>query len=138
MYDLERINIIMKDIETYLKKLESLKIKSEGDLKDDRNFYASSMLIFSAINRSIDLAEQIVKDRGLGSPIEYRELFDMLERGKIISSQTAEKIKDLIILRNKISHRYGNLKEKDVFQALKRTKEIQRLIEEIEREIRKK
>ena len=103
MYDLERINIIMKDIETYLKKLESLKIKSEGDLKDDRNFYASSMLIFSAINRSIDLAEQIVKDRGLGSPIEYRELFDMLERGKIISSQTAEKIKDLIILRNKIS-----------------------------------
>lgn len=137
MYDLNRIDSIASDILVYLKKIEALKIKSEKDLDDDRNFYSSSMLIFNSINRAIDLAEQIVKDLSLGTAIEYRDLFNLLELKKIISQKSSNKILDLIIMRNKISHRYGNITKKDIFNAIKEINNLREFIKEIEKEVKK-
>lgn len=37
MHDLEKISIIIEDIDMYLKKLENINILSVGDLKEDYN-----------------------------------------------------------------------------------------------------
>lgn len=124
MYDKERIMIMIKDIEMYLKKLDNIKVKSLEDLKNDLNFYASSMLIFSAINRAIDLGDEIVKKENLGYPMEIKEIFVLLSNNKIIDKRMETKLKDLIIARNKFAHRYGAIRIEDVFKTIKEVKTI--------------
>jgi len=136
MYDVERIEMLMEDIEFYLNKLESLKIKNIKDMDDDKNLYSSSMLIFSAINRSLDLAEQIVNDKSLGSPTQYKEFFIILGKKKIISNETSEKMQDLIRKRNKISHRYGDITKKEIFSSIDEVKIITKFIKEVKESIK--
>ena len=138
MYDLDRINIIISDILAYIKKLESLEIKSLKSLEDDRNFYSSSMLIFNSVNRTIDLAEQIFNDLALGTPYEYKDLFEVLEHKKIISLAVSEGVQDLIRLRNKISHRYGKITKENIFNSISNIDILKTFIKEIQKEISKK
>ena len=78
MYDTERIARIISDIEKYLRDLEELDIKEARDLADKRNFYAISMVLFSILNRTIDLGEELVMANNLGMPSTYREIFKLL------------------------------------------------------------
>jgi len=137
MYDLTRIETIISDIIMYLKKLESFKIKSEKDLEDDKNFYSSSMIIFNSINRAMDLAEQIIRDNAFGTTVEYKELFKLLELKKIISPSLSESLQKLVIVRNKISHRYGKITKKDVLNAIQDLSSLNGFIKEIEKEVKK-
>jgi len=137
MYDLTRIETIISDIIMYLKKLESFKIKSEKDLEDDKNFYSSSMIIFNSINRAMDLAEQIIRDNAFGTTVEYKELFKLLELKKIISPSLSESLQKLVIVRNKISHRYGKITKKDVLNAIRDLSSLNGFIKEIEKEVKK-
>jgi len=136
MYDIERIGIMIDDIESYLSKLDSFNIKTVKDLNDDKNFYSSSMLIFNIINRCLDLSEQIVRDRSLGTPLEYKELFEIIERKKIISNKVSLKMQDLTRKRNKISHRYGNITKAEIFDTISQLKVVNDFIKEIEGEIK--
>jgi len=113
-----RINVIVEDIDKFFKELEEMKIKKVGDL-DTVKFRAASMDIFSIINRIIDLADEVAKDKKLGFPMEYKDLFKMLRKARIISEKLEYDLVGLVILRNKISHRYSVLEEKDIFNALK-------------------
>jgi len=78
MYDIERTARIISDIEKYLRDLEELDIKEARDLADKRNFYAISMVLFSILNRTIDLGEELVMANNLGMPSTYREIFKLL------------------------------------------------------------
>ena len=126
MYDQERISIIIEEINKYFKEIEELKIKNIKDL-DTIKFRAASMDIFQIINKTIDIAEEIAMKINLGFPSEYKELFTLIRRAKIIDEQTETKLKNLIILRNKVSHRYGAIDEKDVFNALREIDVVKKL-----------
>lgn len=132
MLDKERISIIIEEINKYFKEIEDMHINSLKDL-DVVKFRAASMNIFSIINKTIDLAEEIAIKSNLGFPSEYKELFTLIRRQKIITEQEEEKLKNLVILRNKISHRYGVINEKDVFNALKELEIVKKFIEKIKK-----
>ncbi|RZN42852.1 MAG: hypothetical protein EF813_01060 [Methanosarcinales archaeon] len=72
MFDLEQLTKIMSDIYRYLDDLEKIEPKDLSDLDDIRNFYAVSMILFTLINRTIDLGDEIVTSRNLGVPGTYR------------------------------------------------------------------
>jgi uncharacterized protein YutE (UPF0331/DUF86 family) len=138
MHDIERLDLIIKDIEVYMKKLEAFEINSEKDLEDDKNFFSSSMIIFSIINRAIDLAEEIISQKSLTVAFKYSELFDSLANAKIISKKTAEECKRLIGLRNKISHRYGKVNKKEILDAINSLGAINSFIKDVEKEVKRK
>ncbi len=60
MYDLEKITIIIADMEKYFEDMEKLGIRKIEDLDDIKNFYSVSMLLFAILNKAIDLGEEIV------------------------------------------------------------------------------
>jgi len=132
MADLEKLSILIDEILGYFNRLENIKIKSERDL-DDLKFDASSMVMFSLLNKTIDLAEEVVKSENLGMPMKYRDLFEMLERKKIISAEINRKMSDLIILRNILSHRYEKITKKQIISAIKDIQEIKKFIESIKK-----
>lgn len=130
MYDKERINVIIEDMRGYLEELRNMDIKRIEDI-DNIKFRAASMVIFSVINKTIDLADEIVRAGNMGFPSEYKELFTSVRRAKIIDEKMENKLKDLVILRNKISHRYNILKKEDIFKALKEINVVKDFIEKL-------
>ena len=130
MYDKERISIIIEDIKKYFQKLKERNIKKLSDL-DDVNYYACSMIIFSILNRAIDLCDEIINSKKLGFPSETKDIFKLLGENKIISKKTEEKMKDLIRLRNKIAHRYGSISKEDIFNSIENIKNAEEFVKEI-------
>lgn len=135
MIDEKRLNFIIEDLEIYLKKLEELELTKEN-LKNDKEFLASSMAIFQILNRTIDLGDEIVRDEKLGYPLQTKDIFEFLENKKIISEKLSDELKKLVILRNKFSHRYEKLNEKDILKFISEDKRyILEFVEEIKNHV---
>ncbi|MBI4142158.1 DUF86 domain-containing protein [Candidatus Woesearchaeota archaeon] len=129
MMNQERILAIVKDIDRFFGDLECIQVKNVDDLKDKKEFYATSMILFSIINRAIDLGEEIVADKKIGLPTTYKDIFYLLEKNRIINKQLFEQLSSLIYFRNLAAHEYHTFTEKDVFTALKNVNAIKRFVD---------
>ena len=116
MYDLERISILIGDIDSYFDRLNFLEINPKT--LNECKFYAGSMLVFSIVNSAIDLAEELVKAERAGFPKTYLEVFELLKKKKIIGGSDLDNFKKLILLRNNIAHNYTKIGEKGLKTAL--------------------
>ncbi|MCK4731997.1 MAG: DUF86 domain-containing protein [Methanophagales archaeon] len=133
MYDVERIGKIISDIERYFRdlELEGLNIKKVEDLEDRKDFYAISMVLFSILNRAIDLGDEIVMANNLGMPSTYKEIFRLLTRNEYIGKDMGEKLSNLVFYRNLLSHEYYDLTEEDVFEVFKKISIVKKFVERI-------
>ena len=129
MYDIERIGKIISDIEKYLRDLEGLDIRGAKDLADKRNFYATSMVLLSILNRAIDLGEEIVMANNLGMPSTYKEIFRLLVKNNLINTNLGEGLSNLVFYRNLLSHEYYELTERDVFAVSKKINVVKKFAE---------
>ena len=128
MYDVERIGKIISDIERYFRDLEGLNIKKVEDLEDRKDFYAISMVLFSILNRAIDLGDEIVMANNLGMPSTYKEIFRLLTRNEYIGKDIGEELSNLVFYRNLLSHEYYDLTEDDVFEVFKRIDIVKKFV----------
>jgi len=128
---MDRIGNIVADINRYFRDLEKLNITKEEDLKDIKTFYASSMVVFSILNRAIDLGEEIITTFDLGYPTKYREIFDILENAGIISNETAHKMRRLVFYRNVIAHEYYKIGWKELYEVIQKLIVVRDFVEEI-------
>jgi uncharacterized protein YutE (UPF0331/DUF86 family) len=131
MYDVERIGKIISDIERYFRDLEGLNIKNVEDLEDRKDFYAISMVLFSILNRAIDLGDEIVMANNLGMPSTYKEIFRLLTRNKYIGKDMGEELSNLVFYRNLLSHEYYDLTEEDVLEVFKKISIVKKFVERI-------
>jgi uncharacterized protein YutE (UPF0331/DUF86 family) len=135
-YDREQVTKIIADIERYTKDLGELGISGRDDLEDRRNLYALSMLLFSIINRSLDLADEVILTNQLGMPQSYREIFDILRRRRFIERDLAEEMAALVFYRNMIAHQYDDLTDDDLYSLFQRLGTISRFVERMKEIIR--
>ncbi|MBC8521351.1 MAG: DUF86 domain-containing protein [Methanomicrobia archaeon] len=138
MYDVERIGKIISDIEKYFRdlELEGLNIKKVEDLEDRKDFYAISMVLFSILNRAIDLGDEIVMANNLGMPSTYKEIFRLLTRNEYIGKDIGEELSNLVFYRNLLSHEYYDLTEEDVFEVFKRIDIVKKFVGRIKEILR--
>lgn len=129
MFDKERIAHIMGDIEKYFTDLREMEIKEADDLEDKKNFYSVSMILFSILNRTIDLGEEIVAGKKLGIPSTYKEIFKLLLRDKVIDRNMEKELSELVFYRNLLSHEYHDLSIDDVFDVYKRIEIVKKFVE---------
>ena len=87
-YNIERFGSIFSDIRKYLLDLEELDIRGEEDLIDKRNFYATSMILFSLLNRVFDLGSEMAISHNTGIPSSNREIFVLLQKDGLIEPGT--------------------------------------------------
>lgn len=129
MYDIERIVKIVSDINKYFRDLEELKIEKMADIEDKRNFYALSMVLFSILNRTIDLGNEIVMANNLGMPSTYKDIFRLLAKNGFIEQELEKRLSNLVFYRNLLSHEYYELTEEDVFDIFKRINIVKQFLE---------
>jgi uncharacterized protein YutE (UPF0331/DUF86 family) len=119
-YDMERLGSICSDIRRYLRDLEDLNIREARDLYDKRNFYAVSMVLFSLLNRILDLGSEMTIAHDLGIPSTYREIFTLLWKNGFIDEDLSRELSRLVTYRNLLSHEYQGITEEQVFDLTKK------------------
>lgn len=115
MYDLERVGKIVADIERYFVDVEKLKVT--GASMSRERFYSLSMLLFAILNRALDLGQELVRGRKLGMPGSYKEIFQLLEREKVIPADLSRQLQYLASQRNVLAHEYFDVTEESIFQV---------------------
>ncbi len=114
----------MDEIENTLNRIkkyfEDLEKYGKTEFSDMRDFYATSMIVFSIVNESIVLAELFMSSKAMAAPLTYKEMMDELARKKFIDTKLASKMKLLITMRNLIAHEYGEVKKEDVAKLTKK------------------
>ncbi len=136
MLDKERILKIIADTERYLKDLGELKIKDARSLNKER-FYSVSMMLFAILNRCIDLGEEIVRGEKLGAPSSYRDIFRLLGRNKILSSDIQKRLEYLVSKRNVLAHEYFDVTEESIYDLYLRIGVVQEFMEQVKKHLRK-
>lgn len=135
-YDREQVTKIISDIERYTKDLQELGISRRDDLEDRRTLYALSMLLFTIINRALDLADEVILTNRLGMPSSYREIFDILRRRRYVDRDLAEEMAALVFYRNMIAHQYDDLTDDDLYSLYERLGTIMKFVDRMKEIIR--
>lgn len=130
-FDLIRINKIIYDIEKFSKALKDRQIGSIEDLKNEEKYYAVSMILFSIINRAIDLGDEIVAALNIGIPSTYRDIFFLLRKNDYISVEMFNELNTLIYDRNLLSHEYQDFDEMDIFDIMQRVNVVNSFVDKV-------
>jgi len=138
LIDKEQIAIMIKDIERYLSDLEGLAISSKQDLEEKEKYYAVSMLVFSILNRTIDIGNEIIGGSNISLPGSYKDTFEALFENKVISSATFNQMVWLMKYRNIIAHEYYRLSTEEIYSLKKRISNVIGFISEIKKFIQKR
>ncbi len=112
-----RLIKIYSDLDRFISDLKVINITSCKDLEDNIKYHAVSMLLFSILNRVIDLGEELILNKGFALPESYKSVFEILNKEKIISNDEYQKIREMINIRNLIAHQYYAFDDKDIFNA---------------------
>jgi uncharacterized protein YutE (UPF0331/DUF86 family) len=126
--DIERLGVMAGDIERYLSDVEELLGRGERWRTDKWEFYATSMLLFSLINRVLDLGGELVMELKLGIPHHYRDIFAILARNGMIGPDLADDLGRLVYYRNLLSHEYQRVTEEDIGAILGQVGGIDRFL----------
>lgn len=107
-------------LEGYLKKLKRIrettdlaKFLADDDLQDivDRNFQL-------AIEAVLDIGQHIIASSGWELIDDYADVFAVLEKHKVISTDLAERVEKMAGFRNILVHEYADIEHSQVFEAL--------------------
>lgn len=120
MVDVEVIKQRLNQLSTSINKIERFKeISLEEFLKDDIIQDVVEYNLFIAINMMIDIATHIVVDNNMGSPETLGEAFNILNKDKYLNDDETKIYKNMVGLRNILSHEYINIDKKIIYNILK-------------------
>ncbi len=134
---MEKAAKIIADINGWFLQLDKFGIKNQKDLEDPKNFHAVSMLLFSIINGTITLGEEIVAIKELGFPSSYREVFEILNKNGIINKELTMEMSRLVSYRNMFAHEYHDFAIPDVWDALQRIRSAKIFVGEAKKALRR-
>ena len=120
MVDVEVIKQRLNQLSTSINKIERFKeISLEEFLKDDIKQDVVEYNLFIAINMMIDIATHIVVDNNMGSPETLGEAFNILNKEKHLNDEETKVYRNMVGLRNILSHEYINIDKKIIYSILK-------------------
>jgi len=138
MLDKDRILSKLDELDSYLSELESVMPKSyEEHMSSIEKKRSCERLLHILIECVIDVCALMVKGLRLGLPSEEEDLFEKLEREKIISKEMKERLKLMRGLRNILVHRYAEVDDELVFENLGNINDFREFRKEVSSFLRK-
>jgi uncharacterized protein YutE (UPF0331/DUF86 family) len=101
---LEELLRATADLRRYASDVDRARFESERDA----NLMVRSALYLAA-QAALDLAHHLVRVRGLRTPVDYKDAFESLREGGLISPELAAAMKDWAGFRNVLAHIYTRL-----------------------------
>lgn len=75
-------------------------------------------LLQVSVQIMLDIGSHIVSEEGLGEPLEYRDIFKLLVKAKILPQKMEPSLMELTGLRNRIVHVYDEIDHSLIYQCL--------------------
>lgn len=118
MLDRERILAKIDQMDGYVGELRQVVPESFAEYRDSiAKRRACERLLQIAIECVLDICNLLVSGLRLGLPAGDDDLFDKLERAKLVSSEVAGTLRTLKGFRNILVHEYGGVDDAIVFKA---------------------
>ena len=95
------------------------RVNLEEFLNDDIIQDVLEYNLFIAINMMIDIATHIVVDNNMGNPETLGGAFSILNKEKYLSKDESKAYRNMVGLRNILSHEYVNIDKNIVYDILK-------------------
>ena len=111
---LEKIN----EIEKYIEEFESIVPRTFKDYQGIKEKAACERYFEKIMEAVVDLSFLIIKENNLEKPDDDKGAFDILYNNRIISKEINEKLKDAKSMKNIISHQYGFVDDRIVFESI--------------------
>lgn len=132
MLDRNRILNKIDELDLYLRELRTIMPQTyeeySGSIEKKRS---CERLLHILIECTIDICALIVKGLRLGLPAEEDDLFEKLEKEKIISAQMEKKLKAMRGFRNVLVNRYREVDDELVFENLRYVNDFNNFRKEI-------
>ena len=134
MLDKKRILVKIDELNGYLDELEQiapakLKFKEYQEIEKKRS---CERLLQLSIEAVIDICKLFVSGMRLGLPAEENDLFDKMQKKKLLSKEMAVTLKEMKGFRNVLVHEYAAVNDELVFKAIKtKLKDFRRFKKEI-------
>ena len=122
---------LVTDLQRYLHDLEEILPEEDEFLNNKSHQYSVSMLMMNIINVCVDLGAEVVSLKQLGYPETYRDIFQILEKEKIITASLSKKMKNLVGLRNLLAHEYGTINLELLYEQAKEINFVEKYLESI-------
>lgn len=110
---------------------ESLKTLKECPLDSDLSHSAAERLIQISIEEILNIGNNLISGLGLRRAENYRDIFQVLEENKIITSKMSKELQTFAVFRNRIVHLYWKISEEEFKQQLKKVKVLTKFVETI-------
>lgn len=119
MVNIEVIKQRLNQLSTSLNKIERFKdLSLEKFLQDDIIQDVIEYNLFIAINMMIDIATHIVVDNNIGNPETLGDAFNILNKEKYLSDDQTKTYRNMVGLRNVLSHEYLKIDKKIIYDIL--------------------
>lgn len=119
MVNIQVIKQRINQLTNSLNKIERFQgLSLEEFLRNDIAQDVVEYNLFIAINMIIDLATHIVVDNNLGNPETLGEAFNVLNREKYLSDDETKIYRNMVGLRNILSHEYLKIDKKIIYDVL--------------------
>lgn len=120
MVNIDVIKKRLNQLSTSLNKIERFKeISLKEFLQDDIIQDVVEYNLFIGINMMIDIATHIVVDNNMGNPETLGGAFDILNKQKYLSEDESKTYRNMVGLRNILSHEYVNIDKTMIYDILK-------------------
>lgn len=118
--DQESIRSKIARMRRNLKELRHLvKLPYKEYVRDIHNTATAERLLQISIEAMLDIGSHIIAEKGLGEPLEYRQVFLILTQAKVLPKKMEENLLAMAGLRNRIVHGYEEIDHKLIHQFLK-------------------
>lgn len=118
--DQESLHSKIARIRKNLRELKSLgRLPCRKYLGNLVNTATAERFLQITIQAMLDIGSHIVAEEGLGEPLEYRDIFSLLAKAKVISRDLGEKLVELAGLRNRLVHLYEEIDHQMIHRFLK-------------------
>src|SRR3989344_5844176 len=113
--DKEALQSKIARIRRNLRELKRLgKLPYKKYIQEDYHTAVAERLLHISIEAMLDIGSHIIAEEGLGEPLEYRNVFSILVKAKILPKNKEEDFVNLTGLRNRIVHLYDTIDHKRI------------------------
>lgn len=101
-----------------LRKLAKLPYRQY--IKNVEHRMTAERLLQVGIEAMLDIGNHIIAAEGLQAPLEYRDIFTILEKNKILPHRLVGRCQQMVGLRNRLVHEYMEIDHTILYDILKR------------------
>ena len=112
---------LLSDLDTIIKRIESKKKTLPEEYEQNwETQYLIERLIQNAVQCCLDIGARIIAKEKLRVARNYKDIFQALQEGRKITPSLADKMTQLVHLRNELTHEYRDILPQEIFAAFQK------------------